>query len=251
MCLRLSSVPRSCKLRAAGDQGESARRCPQNPEGRVPCRGRLRADDKCWVPRQAALAPRTLLGQRGTHHGFPDPVAVAGGEGGMHSGDTGHGPHSPVLHHDLGPERVQQLLPVALGLEVHQLGLEAHAGGKGQGCHMQMCYAGPSLLGCGSPCGPSEVAQESRGSHPPQDSSFHPEQTRGKHVGGVTRWGLAASDPSWKAQSPRCRGEPLCDAIPRSGMPADTLPCLTAPRTPSCLKLLPAAWPPGHQGHWL
>lgn len=38
-----------------------------------------------------------------------------------------HRSHSPVLNHDVGPECVQELLPVALSFEVHQLGLEAHA----------------------------------------------------------------------------------------------------------------------------
>lgn len=37
-------------------------------------------------------------------------------------------PYSPVLNLDFRPECVQQILPVALGLEVHQLGLEAHPG---------------------------------------------------------------------------------------------------------------------------
>lgn len=67
---------------------------------------------------------------------------LAGGK--TQGGDAGH---SPVFNHNVGPEGVHQLLPVALSFEVHYLGLEAHAGDGGQDLHYQCAKQGPSLPG--------------------------------------------------------------------------------------------------------
>lgn len=117
------------------------------------------------------------------------------GDGGW---DLGRGPRSPVLDHDVWPELVQQLFPVALSFKVYQLGLEAHAGGGRKSvCSWAQPRPGEGILGVQQHMGPTA-------GQPLVLLTLSPAslQARGDHAGGRPTWAWVASDPSPSAQSP-------------------------------------------------